>query len=143
MTMTIRQLLKQKGHDVLSIGADDTVLDAIKMMADNNVGALVVLEGDKLIGKISERHYARSVILKGRASADTKVREIMSKRVVCARLEQSVEECMAVMTHKAVRHLPVLDNKHVVGIVSIGDLVKSVIQDQQFFIDQLEHYISG
>ena len=143
MTMTIRQLLMQKGSDVLSIGPDSTVYDAIRMMADNNVGALVVMDGDKLIGKVSERHYARDVILKGRSSANTKVRDIMSKRVVCARLEQTVDECMAVMTHRAVRHLPVLDNKHVVGIVSIGDLVKSVIQEQQFVIDQLEHYISG
>jgi CBS domain-containing protein len=143
MTMTIRQLLNEKGHDVLSIGPDNTVFDAVKMMADHNVGALVVLEGDKLIGKVSERHYARSIILKGRTSANTKVRDIMSKRVICARPEQSVEECMAVMTHKAVRHLPVLDSKQVIGVISIGDLVKSVIQDQKFFIDQLEHYISG
>jgi CBS domain-containing protein len=143
MTMTIRQLLNEKGHDVLSIGPDNTVFDAVKMMADHNVGALVVLEGDKLIGKVSERHYARSIILKGRTSANTKVQDIMSKRVVCARPEQSVEECMAVMTHKAVRHLPVLDGKQVIGIISIGDLVKSIIQDQKFFIDQLEHYISG
>ena len=140
---TIHQLLDGKGHEVLSIGPDDSVLDAIQKMADNNVGSLVVLEGEKLVGIITERHYARNVFLKGRSSPKTTVREIMSTRVVCARPEQLVEECMAVMTDKAVRHLPVLENKHVIGIISIGDLVKSIISDQKFTIEQLEHYISG
>lgn len=139
----IKQLLDTKGREVLAIGPDDTVFDAIKKMADHNVGSLVVLDGEHLIGIVSERHYARNVFLKGRSSPNTIVKEIMSTRVVCARPEQSVEESMAVMTEKAVRHLPVLENKRVIGIISIGDLVKSVIDDQKFTIEQLEHYISG
>lgn len=143
MAMKIRQLLKEKGHDILTIGPDDTVYDAVKMMADNNVGALLVMDGDTLRGKISERDYARNVILRGRSSSDTRVGDVMSQNVVCARPDQSVEECMAVMTDKSVRHLPVLEDKRVIGIISIGDLVKSVIRDQQFVIDQLEHYLSA
>ena len=140
---TIKQLLDDKGREVLTIGPDDTVFDAIKKMADNSVGSLVVLEGEKLVGIITERHYARNVFLKGRSSPKTTVVEIMSTRVVCALPEQSVEECMAVMTDKAVRHLPVLENKQVIGIISIGDLVKNIISEQKFTIEQLEHYISG
>jgi len=140
---TVKQLLDQKGHEVLSIGPDNSVFDAIKKMADNNVGSLVVLEGEKLVGIITERHYARNVFLKGRSSPETTVRDIMSTHVVCARPEQLVEECMAVMTDKAVRHLPVLENKKIVGVVSIGDLVKSIISDQKFVIEQLEHYITS
>lgn len=140
---TVKQLLDEKGHEVMSIGPDGSVLDAIKKMADNNVGSLIVLDGEKLAGIVTERHYARNVYLKGRSSPKTTVREIMSTRVVCVRPEQSVEECMAVMTDKAVRHLPVLDKKQVIGIISIGDLVKNIISDQKFIIEQLEHYISG
>jgi len=139
----IKQLLDTKGREVLAIGPDDTVFDAIKKMADRNVGSLVVLDGKHLIGIITERLYARNVFLKGRSSPKTIVKEIMSTRVVCVRPEQSVEECMAVMTERAVRHLPVLENKQVIGIISIGDLVKSIIDDQKFTIEQLEHYISG
>ena len=140
---TVKQLLDKKGHDVLSIGTSDTVLDAIKKMSDNDVGSLVVLENEKLVGIFTERHYARNVFLKGRSSPKTAVREVMSTRVVCARPEQSVEECMAVMTDKAVRHLPVLDKKKLIGIVSIGDLVENIISDQKFVIEQLEHYITN
>jgi CBS domain-containing protein len=112
-------------------------------MADNDVGSLVVTEGEKLVGIITERHYARNVFLKGKSSPETTVREIMSTHVVCARPEQSVEECMAVMTDKAVRHLPVLERKQLIGIVSIGDLIKNIISDQKFVIEQLEHYITS
>ncbi len=140
---TVKQLLDQKGHEVLSIGPDDSVFDAIKKMADNDVGSLVVTEGEKLVGIITERHYARNVFLKGKSSPETTVREIMSTHVVCARPEQSVEECMAVMTDKAVRHLPVLEKKQLIGVVSIGDLVKNIISDQKFVIEQLEHYITS
>jgi len=140
---TVKQLLDQKGHEVLSIGPDESVFDAIKKMADNNIGSLVVTEGEKLVGIITERHYARNVFLKGRSSPETTVREIMSTHVVCARPEQSVEECMAVMTDKAVRHLPVLEKKQLIGVVSIGDLVKNIISDQKFVIEQLEHYITS
>jgi CBS domain-containing protein len=140
---TVKQLLDEKGHEVLSVGPDDSVFDAIKKMADNNVGSLVVLENGKLAGIITERHYARNVYLKGRSSPKTTVGEIMSTRCVCARPEQSVEECMAVMTDKAVRHLPVLEKKQLIGIISIGDLVKNIISDQKFIIEQLEHYITS
>lgn len=140
---TAQQLLDEKGHDVSSIRPDDSVFDAIEKMADENIGSLIVLEEGKLVGIITERHYARSVILKGKTSALTPVRDIMSTRVVCARPEQSVEECMAVMTERGVRHLPVLERKQVIGMVSIGDLVKSIIGDQKFIIEQLEHYIQG
>jgi CBS domain-containing protein len=104
---------------------------------------LVVLDGDNLAGIITERDYARKIVLKGRTSPSTTVREIMSTRVICARLDQTVEECMAVMTERTVRHLPVLEQKKVVGIVSIGDMVKCIIDDQKFTIEQLEHYFQG
>lgn len=140
---TIRQLLDTKGREVLSIGPDDSVYDAIKMMADNNVGSLVVMEGTQLVGILTERHYARNVFLKGRSSPKTLVRDIMERKVICTTLGETVEECMAVMTSRAVRHLPVLEDNTVVGIISIGDLVKSIIEGQKFIIDQLETYITS
>ncbi len=140
---TVRQLLDMKGHEVWSVHPDDSVFDAIKKMADKEVGSLVVLEDDRIVGIITERHYARNVILKGRSSPETQVRDIMTTRVVCTRPEQTVRECMAVMTEKRIRHLPVVDQKRLVGLVSIGDLVKSIIADQEFTIEQLIHYIHG
>ncbi|MDH3662108.1 MAG: CBS domain-containing protein [Alphaproteobacteria bacterium] len=140
---TVRQLLDDKGHDVWSIHPDSSVFDAIQLMASKDVGALVVVEDDRPVGIFTERHYARNVILKGKSSPKTRTRDIMTTDVICARLEQTVEQCMAVMTDKRVRHLPVLDQKRLVGIVSIGDLVKSIIADQNFAIEQLEHYILG
>ncbi len=140
---TVRQILDAKGHDVATIGPDATVYNAIKKLADENIGSLVVMDDEKIVGIVTERDYARNVILKGKASPTTLVRDIMSTRVVSVGLEHSVEECMAVMTDKAIRHLPVLESKRLVGMVSIGDLVKSIIGDQKFIIDQLEHYISG
>jgi len=140
---TVRELLDEKGRKVWSVGPDATVYDALKLMADQQIGSLIVLEGGRVAGIITERDYARSVILKGRASKDTLVREIMTSRPVCAAPDQTSEECMAVMTEKRVRHLPVIDGDDLVGLVSIGDLVKSIISEQQFIIEQLEHYISG
>lgn len=140
---TIRQLLDSKGHSVSTIGPDDSVYEALKLMADEEIGALVVLDDDRLVGLISERDYARNVALKGRMSRETPVRDIMTSRVVCVRPEQTVEECMALITDKRVRHLPVLEENSLVGIISIGDLVKAIIAEQQFVIEQLEHYISG
>ena len=140
---TVRQILHAKGHDVTTIDPDATVYNAIKKLADENIGSLVVMDDEKIVGIVTERDYARNVILKGKASPTTLVKDIMSTRVVCVGPEQSVEECMAVMTDKAIRHLPVLENKQLVGMVSIGDLVKSIIGDQKFIIEQLEHYISG
>jgi CBS domain-containing protein len=140
---TVRHVLNEKGHGVHHIRPDASVRDALAMMAEHNVGALVVLDGDNLAGIITERDYARKIVLKGRTSPSTTVREIMSTRVICARLDQTVEECMAVMTERTVRHLPVLEQKKVVGIVSIGDMVKCIIDDQKFTIEQLEHYFQG
>ncbi|MBR0785282.1 CBS domain-containing protein [Bradyrhizobium iriomotense] len=140
---TIGQLLDKKGREVLSVGPDETVSDAIKKMADKNVGSVVVMEGDKLIGIMTERHYARNVFLKGRTSPTTPVRDIMESKVVFVRPDQSVEEAMAIMTEKAVRHLPVIEQGNVVGMISIGDLVKDKISDQTFVIEQLVHYIHG
>ncbi len=142
--MTIlKMLLKGKGHDVWSVHPDDTVLDAIKLLAEKDIGALIVIEDDKPVGIFTERDYARSVYLKGKSSLDTAVRDVMVAPVICVRPDQSVDECMALMTAKRFRHLPVMDGDDLVGMVSIGDLVKSVIAEQEFTIDQLEHYIHG
>ena len=143
MTMTINALLETKGRTIYSIGPDASVFDALKKLAQHNVGALVVLDENKLVGIVSERDYARKVALMGRSSLATPVKNIMLTRVICARPEHTVEECMAIMTAHAIRHLPVLDHKNVVGIISIGDLVKAIISDQKFAIEQLEHYIHG
>ncbi|MEA3278090.1 MAG: CBS domain-containing protein [Pseudomonadota bacterium] len=140
---TIKELLDEKGHEVSSIGPDDLVYDALELMAEQKIGALIVLENGKPVGLVSERDYARNVALEGRSSRNTPVKDIMTARVVCAAPDQSVEECMAVMTEKRVRHLPVIESGQLVGLVSIGDLVKSIISEQQFIIEQLEHYISG
>ena len=140
---TVQQLLDQKGDTVWSVQPENTVFDAIKLMADKDVGSIVVMEDGKPVGIFTERHYARNVFLKGRASPTTLVGDAMSKHVICARPEQTVEECMAVMTDKRVRHLPVLQRKKLVGIISIGDLVKSTIANQKFTIDRLVEYIRG
>jgi CBS domain-containing protein len=113
------------------------------MMADKDVGSLVVLDGSNVVGIITERDYARNVFLKGRASPQTRVHDVMERNVVCVGPDQSIEECMALMTTKRLRHLPVTENGTLLGIVSIGDLVKSIISDREFVIEQLEHYISG
>ena len=140
---TLQQLLDRKGREVWSIDPDASVFDAIQTMADRDAGALVVLEDGRLVGIITERHYARNVFLKGKSSPKTPVREVMEARVVCAPPEQTVEEAMAVMTEKRVRHLPVMEADRLIGIVSIGDLVSHIIADQKFTIEQLEHYIHG
>ena len=140
---TVKHVLDQKGHHVHFVHPDASVFDALKMMAENNIGSLVVLEAGKLVGVITERHYAREIVLKGRTSPGTLVRDIMSTKVIYTQPDQSVEECMAVMTARAVRHLPVLEGGRLVGIVSIGDMVKSVIDDQKFIIEQFEHFIHG
>ena len=138
----VKQLLQGKGHDIWSIGPEASVYDAIELMADKEVGALVVLEGDSLVGVLSERDYARKVVLQGRSSKGTKIKEIMTSRVVYARPKQTVEECMALMTDKRIRHLPVMDGDELLGVISIGDLVKAIIEEQQHVIEQLEQYIS-
>ena len=142
--MTIlKMLLKDKGPKVWSVHPDDTVLDDIKLLAEKDIGALIVVKDDKPIGIFTERDYARNVYLKGKSSLDTAVRDIMTAPVICVGPNQSVNECMALMTAKRFRHLPVTDGDELVGMVSIGDLVKSIIDDQKFEIEQLEHYIHG
>jgi CBS domain-containing protein len=132
-----------KGREVWSVRPGDTVYDAISLMADKDVGALMVLDGGRVAGIFTERDYARDVFLKGRASPHTLVGEIMASTVTCVGPETSVEESMAIMTARRVRHLPVVHGGELLGIVSIGDLVKSIISDREFVIEQLEHYISG
>lgn len=139
---SVRQILQGKGHDIWSIGPELSVYDAIEMMAREEVGALVVLDGETLVGVLSERDYARKVVLQGRSSRDTKIKDIMTTRVAFARPDQSVEDCMAMMTDKRIRHLPVMDGDKLLGVISIGDLVKSIIEEQQHVIEQLEQYIS-
>ena len=142
--MTIlKMLLKDKGPKVWSVHPDDTVLDAIKLLAEKDIGALIVVKDDKPIGIFTERDYARNVYLKGKSSLDTAVRDIMTAPVICVGPNHSVNECMALMTAKRFRHLPVTDGDELIGMVSIGDLVKSIIDYQKFEIEQLEHYIHG
>ncbi len=140
---TVRQLLDQKGMNIWSIHPDVTVFDAVAEMAEKDIGSLIVMDGEELVGIITERHYARNVVLKGKTSPATPVRDIMERHVIIARPEQSVEQCMALISEKRVRHLPVLEGEKLIGMVSIGDLVKSMVSDQKFMIDQLEHYIHG
>ena len=140
---TIQQILDTKGYTVWSIHPQESVFVAIQQMAEKEVGALVVLEGEAVVGIISERDYARKVVLKGRSSRQTAVRDIMTPDVISVRLDQSIEECMSIVTERRIRHLPVMDSGRLVGIISIGDLVKTIIAEQQFIIKQLEHYISG
>jgi CBS domain-containing protein len=138
---TVSQLLQVKGGSVWSVTPESSVFGALKLMAEKNVGALLVMNGDALRGIMSERDYARKVILLGKSSHDIAVRDIMSDKVICVGPKQTVDECMAVMSSKRIRHLPVLDRGKVVGMLSIGDLVKEVIADQQLTIQQLESYI--
>jgi CBS domain-containing protein len=138
---TLKQLLQAKAHGIFSIAPDARVIDALKLMAEKNVGALLVMDAGRLVGIITERDYARKVILKGKSSLDTPVREIMTDAVLCVHPDQSVEECMALMTDKHIRHLPVMDVGKLIGVLSIGDLVKETISEQQFVIKQLESYI--
>ncbi len=143
MRKLVKHLLKEKGKRFWSIAPDAMVYEALKLMAEKEVGALLVLNGEELVGILSERDYARKVILKGKSSLDTPVREIMTQRVRFVHPEQTVEECMALMTDKRIRHLPVLENDQVVGVISIGDLVKAVIEEKDFMLKQLENYITG
>jgi CBS domain-containing protein len=140
---TVRQLLANKGYSALYVSPESTVYDALSVMANHKIGALLVLSNDHLVGIFSERDYAREVVLKGRASRTTAVSEIMSKQVITVTPENTVEDCMNLMSGKRIRHLPVLENDKVIGILSIGDLVKETIAYQQFLIKQLETYIQG
>ena len=139
----VKHLLDNKGRHVISVTPDTSVLDAIKIMADKAIGSLVVIEDDKLLGIMSERDYARKVIIKGRSSESTHVSEIMTPDVITTSSSHTVNECMNLMTERKIRHLPVVEDNQVIGMISIGDLVEAIISDQQEEIEQLEHYISG
>ena len=138
----VSDLLKHKGQDIWFLTPDATVYEAINQMAEKSVGALLVMEGERLVGIVSERDYARKVILKGKASQATLVREIMSRPVICVRPEFMIEEAMALMTEKHVRHLPVVIEERVIGVISIGDVVRGIIDDKEFYIQQLTNYIT-
>lgn len=141
--LQVRHLLADKGHRVFSIGPDDPVLLAVRMMADHYIGALLVMRDDELVGIVSERDYARKIILQNRSSAETPVRDIMSSPVITVRPDDTTETCMRLCTERRVRHLPVVDGAKIIGVVSIGDLVKSVIDEQSQQIEQLQRYIAG
>ncbi len=141
--ITVKRLLEKKGAAIWSISPHETVFDALAIMAKKNIGALLVVEAGVLIGIVSERDYARKIILKGKASLDTLVWEIMTTKVLFVDAEQTIEHCMALMTDKRIRHLPVFSNDKLIGVISIGDVVKEVISEQEFVIDQLVNYISG
>jgi CBS domain-containing protein len=141
---TVRELLRNKGYHVWSIGPDATVYEALTLMAEKDVGALLVLDNaGQLVGILSERDYARKIVLKGKTSRETPVREIMTEKVVWVRPDQTIEECMALMTNKHIRHLPVMEEGRLLGVISIGDVVKDIISEQEFVIAQLENYITG
>ena len=141
--LQVKHLLAEKGDQVFAIGPDEPVLVAVRMMADRYVGALLVMDGDNLAGIVSERDYARKVILKGRSSAETPVRDIMSSQVITVGPDDTTDTCMRICTERHVRHLPVVDGNKVVGVLSIGDLVKAVISAQSQEIEQLQRYIAG
>jgi CBS domain-containing protein len=141
--VTVRQLLGRKGHEVWSIDVEEPVLGAIQLMADKHVGALPVTRDGELAGVISERDYARKVILMGRSSAETPVWQIMSSPVVTVGPDENVRQCMELMTHRRIRHLPVVENGRMIGVISIGDLVRAVIEEQEHTIEQLERFIAG
>jgi CBS domain-containing protein len=140
---TVRHILQKKGHEVLSITPDSTVYYALEYMFEMNVGALLVIDEGQFAGIFTERDYARKVILKGKASRETLVKEIMSEHPVTVTPDDTVEDCMKLMTQKYIRHLPVMEDGKLVGLLSIGDIVKYIIEEQKFIIDNLEHYISG
>jgi len=138
---TVKQLLEFKGHDIISIDPYRTVYEAIEILAARQIGALLVIENGNLVGLISERDYARKVILKGKSSKDTLIRDVMTRELICVKPEMSVDESMALMTEKRIRHLPVMDNDTLIGIVTIGDAVRQIISERDFTIQQLEQYI--
>jgi len=140
---TVRQLLGSKNAEVFAVSPDDSVLDAIRLMAQKSVGAVLAMQGSRLSGIVSERDYARKIVLQGRSSANTPVRDIMTSKVITVGLGDSVDRCMQIVTEHRIRHLPVMEGERVLGVISIGDLVKAVIEDQQVELDQLQRYIAS
>ena len=140
---SVRHLLEAKAPEIFSIGPDAPVIDAIRLMAEKRIGAVLVMEAGRLAGILSERDYARKIVLQGRSSSNTAVREIMTGEVISVGLEDTVDRCMQLVTHRRIRHLPVVRGGEVLGVVSIGDLVKAVIEDQQVELDQLQRYIAS
>jgi CBS domain-containing protein len=140
---TVREILSGKGNDVYSVSPDDTIFNALKLMAEKKIGAVLVIENGEIAGIMSERDYARKVVLEGKSSKDASVREIMSHKVIYVDIDRMVEECMALMIEKRIRHLPVFENDKLAGIISIGDVVKAVIDEKEFVISQLVHYIKS
>jgi CBS domain-containing protein len=140
---TVRDLLHTKGSVVWSVDPDTTVYDTLKLMAEKEIGAVLVLEGERPVGIFSERDYARQIVLKGKTSKDTPVREVMTAKIVFVEPQQSIEDCMTLMTDKRIRHLPVLEHGRLIGLLSIGDVVKAVIAEREFLIQQLERYITS
>lgn len=140
---TLRQLLGSKTPEVYAVAPGDSVIDAIRLMAEKGVGAVLVMEGARLVGIVSERDYARKIVLHGRSSSDTSVRDIMTADVVTVRPQDTVAHCMQVVTEHRIRHLPVVEDDGVVGVISIGDLVKAVIEDQKIQLDELQRYIAS
>ena len=140
---TVRDVLDRKGRQVYSVNPEDSVYRALEIMSDHRIGALMVVDSGKLVGVVSERDYARKIALKGKSSRDTNVGEIMTRNVYCIRPGARIEDCMALMTEKSVRHLPVMEEDGLDGVISIGDVVKATITHQEFIIEQLEHFIAG
>jgi CBS domain-containing protein len=140
---TVRDVLDRKGRQVYSVNPEDSVYRALEIMSDHRIGALMVVDSGRLVGVVSERDYARKIALKGKSSRDTNVGEIMTRNVYCIRPGARIEDCMALMTEKSVRHLPVMEEDGLDGVISIGDVVKATITHQEFIIEQLEHFISG
>lgn len=139
----VRNILQSKNTSTVSVCPDSTVYEALELMVEKNIGALLVMDQDEFVGIFTERDYARKVILKGKASKETVIREIMTEDPVTVTLDNSIEDCMRLMTNKFIRHLPVLENGKLIGIISIGDVVKYIIEEQRFIIENLEHYITG
>ena len=140
---TVRSVLLSKGNNIWSVAPDTTVFDALKIMAEKNIGALLVMQKEKVVGIFSERDYARKIVLKGESSHTTIVKDVMTSAVLSVHPEQSIDECMALMTNKHVRHLPVIENGNLIGLISIGDVVKAIISEHEYTIKQLENYITG
>lgn len=143
MSITVHQLLNKKGNEIHTVSPDATVFEAIELMSHHGVGALLVMEKNRLVGVISERDYTRKVILKGRSSESTLVQEIMTNKVVCLSPNNNIDECMVLMTENHIRHLPIIEKSEVVGVITIMDVIKNILSEKEFIIEQLEHYIAG